>query len=303
LPGRISEGEALLHPQILNVLRLIRSKYPDKIIHISTNATMLTPDFIKKLIPYKPIKFTISYHSDNPGYWREIFNLGMDKFRIAKSAFLQLLKSGFLVEGAIVALPNLVGYADIEKTIEFMGCFTRRILIYAPGYSFKASADLKRKLDADYRQISRFLIKMRKKYKVDLDFQTDLLSPLVFSPISTMFDSFEKRFNNVLWIFSEAAFLKARKILSEWNDFVPNDHYAFMAKNNTYKGTIICSGLLMVSDYRKAIRKSLRELKKKKIKVDLIVLARNSFDSKGNDLMRKNYSKLSSEFKIPVWLR
>lgn len=303
LPGRISEGETLLHPDILKVLKIIRDKFPSNTIQITTNATLLTKDFIEKLISYKPMMFTISYHSDNPKYWCKIFKLGLDKYKIASSAFIHLSKNGFIIEGTIVPLPNFVGYEDVENTIKFMGCFTKSIVVFAPGYSFKISKGLKRKLHTDFRELSRFLIKMRKKYKVALDLLPDLLKPLPFLPYDMMLRSFGEKFKNILWLFSEAAYGKAQKILSEWNDFIPNRHYAFMVKNDTYRGNIICSGLLMVSDYRKAIKKALSELKKRKINIDLIILPNISFDRYGDDLQGENYSQLTDEFKVPIWLR
>ncbi len=303
LPGRISEGEALLHPDILKVLKIVRDKFPNNVMQITTNGTSLTKDFIEKLIPYKPLKFTISYHSDNPKYWCKIFNLGLDKFKIAGSAFFHLVKNGFLVEGTMVPLPGFVGYGDIENTIKFIKCFTMTIIVYAPGYSFGISDNLKRKMNTDYRELSRFLIKMRKKYRVNLELTTDLLKPLAFFPNEVMLNSFGKKFKNCLWLFSEAAYEKAGKILSEWNDFVPNEHYASMVKNHTYRGNIVCSGLLMVSDYRKAIKRSLSELKRRKVNIDLMILPNSSFDRYGDDLRSENYTRLTDEFQIPIWLR
>jgi hypothetical protein len=57
----------------------------------------------------------------------------------------------------------------------------------------------------------------------------------------------------------------------------------------------------MVNDYRKAIKKAFREFKK--IKIDLLILSRSAFDRFGDDLMGENYSKLTEEFGVPVWLR
>lgn len=303
LPGRISEGEALLHPDILKVLKLIRNKFPNNVIQVTTNGILLTKDFIEKLIPYKPLKFTISYHSDNPKFWCKILELKEDKYKIVHDAFFELSKNGFIIEGAMVALPKVVGYADIENTLKAFCFFTKEVCVWAPGYSSQASADLKISLDADYRELSQFLIKMRKKYKMNLFLQTDILMPLNFFPYLVMQDSFRAKFKNVLWLFSEATYDKAKKIIEEWNDFLPNEHYAFMVENLTYQGNIICSGLLMVEDFRKQLIKALPEFKDKNIAIDLIILPLKSFDIYGDDLQGENYSQLSEELKIPIWLK
>ena len=303
LPGRISEGEALLHPDILEVLKLIRARFPGNVIQMNTNGTPLTKSLIEKLMPYKPIRFTISYHSDNRKFWCKIFNLKEDKYMIAREAFFNLSKNGFIIQAAMVPLPHLVGYDDIENTIKALSFYTKDVIVYAPGYSFKVTKTMKGFLKSDYLELSRFLVKMRKEYKINLELSPDLAKPLDFFPYHVMQNSFSAKFKNVLWIFSEAAYKKAEKILQEWNNFVPNEHHAFMAKNYTYKGNIICSGLLMVSDYRKTIRKALQELKKRGINIDLIILPAISFDRYGDDLQGENHSKLNEEFKIPIWLR
>ena len=150
LPGRISEGEALLHPEIFTVLKLVRDKFPHTSIQISTNGILLTKDFIEKLIPYKPLKFTISYHSDNPEFWCKIFSQKEDSFKTARASFFHLLKNGFAIEGALVPLPILVGYDDIENTIKNLRMFTKQVLVYLPGCSYKVPPAQKKILDIDF---------------------------------------------------------------------------------------------------------------------------------------------------------
>ena len=300
LPGRISEGEALLHPDILTILPLIRKKAPHSIIQINTNGTVLTKELVEKLKAFKPMKFTISYHSDNPEYWQRIFNRGPKHYKIAYESFFHLSMNGFLIEGAMVPLPRLVGYADIQNTIKTLKAWTKRILIYAPGYSNKVLPELREILDVDLCELSAFVTEMRKKYRMNLDLQTDLSSPLNFTPAPLMHRTFLAKYRNVLWLLSEAAYEKAKRILEDWNPYFPNEHFAFMVKNNSYGGNIICSGLLMVSDFREAIRVAMSALGDTKI--DLMLVPRTAFDCFGDDLAGQNFARLSEEFGIPVWL-
>jgi hypothetical protein len=142
---------------------------------------------------------------------------------------------------------------------------------------------------------------MRKKYRMNLSLEPELLRPLDFYPYPIMYETYNNKFSNVLWLFSEAAYGRAKIILSKFGQFIPNEHYAYMVKNYTYRGNIICSGLLLVSDYRKAIKGALHKFKKNKI--DLLILRGNAFDRFGDDLAGENYSKLVEEFGVPVWLR
>ena len=308
LPGRISEGEALLHPELFTVLKLIRDRFPSTPIQISTNGIRLTKDFIEKLVPFQPLKFTISYHSDNPEYWSRIFSQHVDNYKIARNSFFYLQKHNFdthkfAIEGALVPMPKMVGYDDIENTIKYLRTFTRTIIAYLPGYSFKARPATKNILDINFSQTSSFMTEMRKKYRADISVFPDLLKPLSFNPTPVMKETFSSGFKNVLWISSEAAYAKLKKLIGDYAPFVPNDHYIFMAKNSTYRGNIICSGLLMVDDYRTTVAKALHELGKRGIKADLIILPKMSFDRYGDDLKCDNFEKLREEFNIPVWLK
>ena len=117
LPGRISEGEALLHPDLLAILQMVRDRAPRSAIQISTNGSLLTQRLVEQLLPFRPMKFTISYHSDNAENWQRIFNRGAKHHAVARESFRLLREHGFHLDGALVPLPALVGYADIEQTI------------------------------------------------------------------------------------------------------------------------------------------------------------------------------------------
>ncbi|MDD5634767.1 MAG: hypothetical protein PHW46_05790, partial [Candidatus Omnitrophica bacterium] len=181
--------------------------------------------------------------------------------------------------------------------------FTKKLIVYAPGYSLKASSRLKKILNTDYTELSRFFIKMRKKYRMDIELTTDMLIPLAFSPQGIMMETFYSNFKHVIWPTAEAGFGRAQKIIEGLNPFVPNEHHVLKVKNKTYKGNIICAGLLMVEDYRMALKKAVKEFDKRKIKIDLIILPQVSFDRYGDDLKGENFSVLSKELNIPVWVR
>jgi hypothetical protein len=161
---------------------------------------------------------------------------------------------------------------------------------------------MKKLLNVDLLELSSFFSKMRKIYRVDLDVKPDLMKPLNFDPYNFMVNSYGKKFRNVLWLFSEAAHEKAKRILYDYLPFAPNNHYAVKVKNFTYEGNIVCAGLLMVQDFRKALRKEIDKFSEQDTNIDLLVLPKAAFDRFGDDLTGENYSKLSDEFDIPVWL-
>jgi hypothetical protein len=302
LPGRISEGEALLHPEILTILKLVREKSTQSVIQVNTNGSMLTTAFIESLEQFKPMRFTISYHSDNPEHWCAIFNLDMEKYKIARYCFFQLRQREFDVQAVIVPLPNLVGYEDLENTIKNLQCYTNHIIVYPPGYSKMAGPELKKTLEFDPGELSLFLSKMRKRYKINLNNMSDPLMPLRFFPHNFMLRAYNSKYNNVLWMFSSAAYGRAKKILRQYEPSVPNHHYGVNVENLTYGGNISAAGLLMVSDFDKTLGKALKKFSKKDVKIDLVILPKIAFDRYGDDLTTHNYSELKEKYGLPVWL-
>jgi hypothetical protein len=302
LPGRISEGEALRHPQVFDILKLVRNKIPNKVIQANTNATVLTPEFIEKLKPFKPMKLSISYHSDSPEHWCRIFGLGQNDYQTARKSFFHLAKEQFLVEGVIVPLPSLVGWEDIEKTVNSLRPFIGHLIVYPPGYSDLAGEELKKTLAVDYAELSRFFQRLRKVFHLNIQVMSDPLRPLDFHPAAFMQRTAEAKHKNVLWLFSEAAFEKASSILEDQNPFVTNTHHPWLVKNLTYGGNIVCAGLLMVKDFEAAVKKALEELGRRDIRPDLFILPQIAFDRFGEDLTGVPYSRLAERWDIPVWL-
>ena len=97
---------------------------------------------------------------------------------------------------------------------------------------------------------------------------SDPLMPLRFFQYELMLQTHDKKFKNVLWMFSSAAYKKASKILKQFEPSVPNNHHVVQVKNLTYGGNINAAGLLLVSDFDKELEKALKKYSKQDIKID-----------------------------------
>ena len=298
LPGRISEGEALLHPKIFEILGLIRNfASPNIVFHVTTNATRLTEEFLQKLTPYKPIKFTISYQSNNEENWCKIFDSPARKFKVAQASFELIHQYGFMVEANMTPMPTMVGYDDIEETIKFLSGWPafNYLFIFAPGYSKFVPPEIKSALVYDMKEMSEFLTECRKKYGIDILWVLDPYKPLGFFPYRLMAESYYQGFKNPLWLVSEAAHERASKIIEGYSPSVPNNHYVMNVKNKTYGGNIVAAGLLQVADFDKAIESAI----KKKPEIDLLILPQIPFDKFGNDLTNVNHETLYAKYEMP----
>jgi MoaA/NifB/PqqE/SkfB family radical SAM enzyme len=111
LPGRISEGEALLHPRLFEILDLVRRKFFYNPLCFTTNGSMLDEAFLARLAAYRPIEITLSMHSTIPESWSRIFGKRGDPPAAATAiAAPPLLKRlGMDLIGTIVPLPAVCG--------------------------------------------------------------------------------------------------------------------------------------------------------------------------------------------------
>lgn len=127
---RISEGEPLRHPEFLEIVRSVRSAYPDRTIKVTTNGTLLTPSIVDALGELG-VELTVSLNTVSKR--AEVMG-DKDPDRTLKA--VSGLKGKVKFDGSIVALPFVTGYQDIEETIRFLkdsGATTVRLLL--PGFS------------------------------------------------------------------------------------------------------------------------------------------------------------------------
>ena len=305
------EGEPLLHPRIFEILGMIRKKHPHTLICIMTNATQLTEKFIWQLLAFRPLSFQISYHSNNQHNWCKILGIRAKKFLIAQNSFPLLQKYGIHCKTTIVAMPNLVGFDDIEGTISYLRQFTDVINIYSPHYTDAANAkgeEFRHGMSYDPIAMSEFLKKMRPKYNCMIDWPLDPLKPLNmggyhsnFMPANIMRNLSQEGWKNPLWLFSEAAWIRgAGKIVMDSAPYFANEQNVACVKNTTYGGSITTAGLLMVDDYDKAIEKLFNEDSDLRHKIDCFVLPALPFNRFGQDMVGKNNTLLQDKYGINV---
>jgi uncharacterized protein len=302
LPGRIAEGEAFTHPQLFEILDLVRSRLPSRPLQVTTNGILLTDALIQQLSRYLPMRISISYHSDDPILWSRAFKVDPALHAIARAAFAALKEAGFRVKGAITPMAALGGYEDLERTIRFMARWVDAIHGMAPGYSDRATEEERRLLAVDYPEMSRFFQRMHRELRIPVELDPDVLSPLLFTPEPILRAAAEEGYRNVLWLFSEAAYGRAISILERGAAGVPGSHRAFLVKNRSYGGNIISAGCLLVGDFRAALEEALAARSGGEGPVDLVLMPARSFDRTCRDLSGRSSREVTAGTGLPHWV-
>lgn len=306
LPGRIAEGEAFLHPEFFKILELIRRKFLANVLCFTTNGLMLDESFLKQLSGFRPIEITLSLHSTRPELLARILKKsGEDALRAIHS--LELIKKYRLdLIGAVVALPKICGWDDIELTYaELVSHQARKMLLWWPGYTGRTPAEILKEIECPMEEFMDFVERMKAQHNICLEAFPDMKIPLDVPVNKIMAHTLQGNFKNnfgpfrrVLWLTSEAAFTRLEKIVKEKAGSLPNLHCVVPVKNNTYGGNIIVAGLLMVNDYLMAAKQAIERWPD----TELILLPIASFDNLYRDLLKIPAFKISDELKRNVWL-
>jgi len=303
-PGTVSEGEALLHPELATILREIRRCLPSQIrIAITTNGSPLTDDIITLLARYTPIDVSISIPSFTEKHWLRILGTtSSGLFKTAIESFDKLNSAGISVDTSTVALPNLVGYEDLANTIEqIIARQVNRLVFWYPGYT-KYSPDsefFRYASTLDHRELHSFLTKKAEEHPECQFREIGTLETTRYSlseaTIQELSDSYWV--GNVLWLTSRAAFQMIKDKIESTVSIQAASNTVHFIDNATYGGNIICAGLLTIEDILIAIKKYATS------ETDLIVLPPPLFlNSLGEDLMGDSISRLDREVDIPYIL-
>jgi hypothetical protein len=307
LPGRISEGEAFLHPQLFEILALVREKYLRNRLHFTTNASLLDELFMRKLAPFRPIEINVSLHSTLPKLWAHIFSSTQKRAHIAFRSLRLVKKHHVDCTGTIVPLPRICGWQDIEKTFAFlMGEGAKSIMLWWPGFPEKTPAGLKKEIECPWDEFEAFVKRMQQTFPgFPIVVQPNLLEPrrlpvrrIMNFTLQGNLKTFGGAFHQVLWLVSEAAYPEISAMVAQFAKDVPNEHHVFPVKNRSYGGNIRVSGLLMVSDFVDAGKEALQRWPT----ADLVLIPKMAFDAFFRDLQKTPAFKIPEILGRTTWL-
>lgn len=256
LPGRISEGEALIHPKFFDILKLIRRKFNNPIA-LTTSGSRFTPETLEKLSHYLPVEVTMSVPSTTREYWTELFKLKDRHFDNAMNSFDLMKQHGIFYQVNMTPMPAYVGYNDVEKTIRFVAeKGVKHIQLYTPGYTKFTPPEILDRMKFDKEEMSQFIRDMSYKYGIVINWPLDPNTSLLINYDSIMNQLKQFVFNGVersYWFTSTAAIDRFHKKIAEFTRTIPHQVVVVEVKNYNYGGNIEASGLWVIKDIEETI--------------------------------------------------
>lgn len=306
LPGRIAEGEALLHPRLFEILRLIRRKFPMNLLCITTNGSMLEERFVRELSKFRPIEVTCSMHSTRPDLWARIFGKNESSAATAVMAPGLIRKYGMNLVGTIVPLPAVCGWEEIDNTYgAFVSAGAQGMILFMPGYSRLAPPETVRQMACSPVEFMDFADRMGTLHGIPVAAypytRGDLKIP--YGKILAATAKGNPRnalgaYRRVLWLVSEAAQGGIRQGIAAAAPGAAETHVVRAVRNGTYGGNISAAGLLMADDFVVSGRQALGEHPD----AELVLIPRIAFDMHLRDLRGSPAYRIAEELERPVWV-
>lgn len=138
---RIIEGEPLTHPEIKKVLAMIRKRFPETTIQLTTNGSLIDEGLARYMADIGGVEVNLSINSADPCMRKLLMK---DRNPEAGVHSAELLGSvGISYHGSIVAMPHITGWGDLGKTMVYLSEHgARTIRVFLPGFSRLASEEL-----------------------------------------------------------------------------------------------------------------------------------------------------------------
>lgn len=137
---QLCEGEPLMHPDFQQALQLLRGRFRNTPIQVTTNGIGLSASTVHELSQSGPLELIISLNSADPQSRRRL--MGSHDVKRTLSNIAGLVEAGVPWHASLVLMPWVTGWSDIDNTLSFAagnGARTARLLL--PGFSRLAGLD------------------------------------------------------------------------------------------------------------------------------------------------------------------
>ncbi|AGB40310.1 radical SAM superfamily enzyme,PDZ domain-containing protein [Halobacteroides halobius DSM 5150] len=163
---RICEGEPTTHPQFSQIMKLLRDRFPDTPIKLTTNGTRLTEENIDLLSKLNPIEINLSLNSATLEGRDKLMNDRQGAMVLKAMQKLEQLNIKY--HGSIVAMPHQVGWDDLEETISYLNqTGAKTIRVFLPGYTKYSPEYMKFELSL-WQDLQEFIEECKSNYQVPI---------------------------------------------------------------------------------------------------------------------------------------
>ena len=281
---KIIEGEPLLHPQFKQIITILRDKFPNREIRITTSGSRLDQSMLEFLASQKPLELNLSLNCPTPAARSKIMKDPRPQTVFEALQSLNEYKIDF--HGSIVIHPELLAQQGLEKTIDILQqAEAKTIRVFLAGIT-KYSLEIIKE-ESDFNQLKARVDKLKQKYRVPIllepphlnDFKKVIQGVVIGSPA----DKAELQLGDVITQVNDQQFMTRvdvfNKIKTLKNPKLKIKRQGVILEKRIEKEADETSGLVMYYDFSsqkiKKLKQLLRNSSKKRIAVITSELAQD----------------------------
>ncbi len=203
--SKIIEGEPFVHPEIYQILKYLRQRWPEIEIKITTSGSFLELKQVELLKKIKAVELNISLNAPAPE--ERVFLMNDSNPENVFKLIPELKKNKIDFEASIVSMHQLQGFSYLKRTFDFLETYPPKSLrVFMAGFSRYADKNLITD-SSEYNRLAEFISDKKMKYSY----------PIIIEP--QRFSNLQAEVNAVLADSAAAAAgLKSGDIILKVND-------------------------------------------------------------------------------------
>ncbi|MCX8131326.1 MAG: DUF512 domain-containing protein [Clostridia bacterium] len=171
---RIVEGEPLLHKDFSSILSLIRCRFPETTVQVTTNGILLTEELVDEFVRLGNIELNISVNCVDAEKRNKV--LGIKRSR-SVSDIIAMLKGRIKFSGSMVYIPDIMDECDVEDVVLLLDSNdAEAVRIFLPGYTDKTEKH--RDIAHIYREVDLLIRVLRQKYEIPVIVEPPFINDL-----------------------------------------------------------------------------------------------------------------------------
>ncbi|TDO86131.1 4Fe-4S single cluster protein [Halanaerobium saccharolyticum] len=174
--SKIIEGEPFVHPDIYQILKYLRQRWPEIEIKITTSGSFLELNQIERLKSLNPLELNISLNAPAPE--ERVFLMNDSRPDNVFKVITRLREFNIDFEASIVSMHQLQGFEYLSRTFDFLENYSPKSLrVLMAGFSSYAAENLI--IDQDeYYKLAQFITKIKGKYSYPIIIEPQQISSL-----------------------------------------------------------------------------------------------------------------------------
>ncbi|MFW5719114.1 MAG: DUF512 domain-containing protein [Halanaerobium sp.] len=174
--SKIIEGEPFVHPDIYQILKYLRQRWPELEIKITSSGSFIESKKVELLKTLEPLELNISLNAPAPE--ERVFLMNDSRPDNVFNIIAELKKVELNFSASIVSMHHLKGFDYLKRTFDFLAEYPPETLrVFMAGFSHYADKQVIAGVN-EYQRLNQFIENNRSNYSYPIIIEPQLLDKL-----------------------------------------------------------------------------------------------------------------------------